>query len=262
MKPILTAAAVMTALLCSSPVLAKARAQVEGCLKGMVKTRACDRMIQNYWQHNTSIERVAREERIDPLLLKSLVAYESRYNSKAVSPKRATGLTQVMPATAAELGVSNRIHLYDAEVSLRTGSRYFRQMQDLFPGRLDLALAAYNAGPNRVRRAGGIPKIKETQDYVRNILALYREFQLKESRTGHPGRGNGLQHVTMNNTTQSPTPRVSLPTRRTGPVSAAKTTGKKQTSTSSASTKKNQSRFKTSNESTSSSRFQTASNGS
>lgn len=50
-------------------------------------------------------------------------------------------LTQVMPATAAELGVSNRIHLYDAEVSLRTGSRYFRQMQDLFPGRLDLALA-------------------------------------------------------------------------------------------------------------------------
>lgn len=243
MKTALTTATIITTLLCSTPVWAKARTQVEGCLKGMVKTKACDNLIKNYWLHNSTIERIAREERIDPDILKALVAYESRYNHKAVSPKQATGLTQVMPATAAELGVSNRIHLYNAEVSLRTGSRYFRKMLNQFDGRLDLALAAYNAGPNRVRRAGGIPKIKETQDYVRNILALYQAFKLKSGQYQ-----TGLQHVTMTS--------VSLPTRRTGSVKATNTKSTKVKTTTK--TNKGKPRFQTSNEGTTSRRFQTA----
>lgn len=80
--------------------VAKQRAVVEDCLKGKRQTQSCYTLIANYWQHAPTIERVAREEGVDPKWMKSLIAYESMYNSRAVSPVKATGLTQVMPATA------------------------------------------------------------------------------------------------------------------------------------------------------------------
>jgi hypothetical protein len=98
-------------------------------------------------------------------LLASLVWQESRWNHQAVSPKGAVGLTQLMPGTARDLGVDPR----DPVANLHAGARYLRQQLDTF-GRVELALAAYNAGPNRVRRAGGIPPIRETQQYVAAVI--------------------------------------------------------------------------------------------
>lgn len=165
----------VTALFISPLVCAD---KVSGCLKGHLNTPECRRMIVNYWQHSPVIERIAIQEGVEPELLKALIAYESRYNHRAVSQVRAIGLTQVMPRTAEGMGI-HPAQLYIPAVSIRTGARYLRQMFHVF-GRLDLALAAYNAGPSRVRNAGRkIPSILETQDYVHNVTSLYIEFKRK-----------------------------------------------------------------------------------
>lgn len=176
-------------LSCTAAVAAKPD-QVTACLQGRLKNRGCYTMIANYWKHVPTIERAACSEGVDPRLMKSLIAYESRYKSSAVSPVQATGLTQVMPATArGEFGLS-RDHLYHPEISVRAGARYLTKMYRQF-GRLDLALAAYNAGPGRVKGAGNrVPTIRETQDYVRNITALYAVFKEK-----YPGEQCGVQKV-------------------------------------------------------------------
>lgn len=107
---------------------------------------------------------VACEYGIPVGLFDAMIIRESRYNASAVSPKSAFGLTQLMPGTAAGLGVNR----YDVEQNLRGGARYLRQQLDRF-GAYHLALAAYNAGPGRVRN-GTVPRIVETQDYVANVL--------------------------------------------------------------------------------------------
>lgn len=104
---------------------------------------------------------------ISPALLEALVWQESRWNSGAVSPKGARGFTQLMPGTARELGVNAS----DPSSNLEGGARFLRSQLDAFNGDLEKALAAYNAGPRRVQLAGGIPNIRETQNYVRAILA-------------------------------------------------------------------------------------------
>lgn len=103
---------------------------------------------------------------LSPALLEAVAWQESRWNPVAVSPAGARGLAQLMPATARMLGVDPD----DPLANLEGGARYLRQQLDAFDGNLEKALAAYNAGPGRVRRAGGIPAIRETQDYVRSIL--------------------------------------------------------------------------------------------
>ena len=103
-------------------------------------------------------------------LLDALVWTESRYNPLAVSPAGAAGLGQLMPATAKELGVSNR---FDPMANIFGAARYLRQMLDRF-GVVHLALAAYNAGPGAVERAGGIPRNGETPRYVRDVLRHWR----------------------------------------------------------------------------------------
>ena len=99
-------------------------------------------------------------------LLDALVWTESRYNPFAVSPAGAAGLGQLMPATAKELGVFNR---FDPMANIFGAARYLRQMLDRF-GVVHLAVAAYNAGPGAVERAGGIPRNGETPGYVRDVL--------------------------------------------------------------------------------------------
>ena len=99
-------------------------------------------------------------------LLDALVWTESRYNPLAVSPAGAAGLGQLMPATAKELGVFNR---FDPMANIFGAARYLRQMLDRF-GVVHLAVAAYNAGPGAVERAGGIPRNGETPGYVRDVL--------------------------------------------------------------------------------------------
>ena len=118
-----------------------------------------------------AIDAAARAEGVDPRLLASLVWAESAFKQGSVSHAGATGLTQLMPATAAGLGVDAS----DPLENLRGGARYLKIQLDRF-GSADLALAAYNAGPGRVRRAGGVPDIPETQGYVRSVLGHYRNL--------------------------------------------------------------------------------------
>lgn len=117
---------------------------------------------------------------LDHELLQALIAAESGFDAQAVSPKGAVGLMQLMAPTAARYGVkSDRISsiahkLTDPAVNLRAGARYLRDLMALFPGRLDLVLAAYNAGEGAVQRAGNkIPNYPETQNYVKTVLQLY-----------------------------------------------------------------------------------------
>lgn len=116
------------------------------------------------------IERAAAESGIDSGLLDALVATESGYNPKARSSAGAMGLTQLMPGTARGLGVSDP---FDPWQNLSGGARYLSQMIRKF-GDVRTALAAYNAGPGAVERAGGIPRYAETQAYVEKVMRLYQ----------------------------------------------------------------------------------------
>ena len=112
------------------------------------------------------VQTAADSASISPALLAALIAQESGWNPQAVSSKGALGLAQLMPATARELGVDPR----DPAANLLGGALYLRRLLDSFDGDIERALAAYNAGPGRVRRANGIPAIAETQAYVRSIV--------------------------------------------------------------------------------------------
>lgn len=103
---------------------------------------------------------------LSPALLEALIWQESRWRASAVSPAGARGLAQLMPGTATYLGVDPD----DPMANLEGGARYLREQLDRFDGDLEKALAAYNAGPGRVIRAGGIPRIRETQNYVAAIM--------------------------------------------------------------------------------------------
>lgn len=107
------------------------------------------------------------------ILLQSLVKQESRFNVAAQSPVGAFGLTQLMPGTAADLGVDPR----DPRQNLDGGARYILQQLETF-GSVELALAAYNAGPGNVKKYGGVPPFKETQAYVRRIPGYMKEYAL------------------------------------------------------------------------------------
>ena len=117
-------------------------------------------------QWSTKIAELSQRFDLSPSLIAALVWQESRWRPDAVSPVGARGLAQLMPATARELGVDPR----DPAANLEGGARYLRQQLDAFDGDIERALAAYNAGPGRVRRANGVPRIKETQQYVSAIV--------------------------------------------------------------------------------------------
>ena len=103
-------------------------------------------------------------------LLRAVAKAESGFNPKAVSKAGAMGVMQLMPGTARSLGVSDP---YNARQNILGGAKYLKQNLDRFGGDISLALAAYNAGPNSVTKYGGIPPYKETQNYVKKIMADY-----------------------------------------------------------------------------------------
>ena len=117
------------------------------------------------------IEAAAEQAGVDPRLLASLVWAESGFRAEARSHAGAIGLAQLMPGTAAGLGVNAA----DPAQNLLGGARYLRAQLDRF-GSPALALAAYNAGPGRVAQAGGIPRIAETQAYVPRVLGYYEQL--------------------------------------------------------------------------------------
>ena len=113
------------------------------------------------------VAELAAKYDISPTLLEAVVWQESRWNELAVSPVGARGLAQLMPGTAAQMGVNPG----DPMANLEGGARYLRLQLDAFGGDIEKALAAYNAGPGRVAKAGGVPNIRETRAYVAAIMA-------------------------------------------------------------------------------------------
>lgn len=112
---------------------------------------------------------------LEAALVQAVIKAESNFNSKAISTKGALGMMQLLPETARDMGVRNP---FDIEDNIRGGSRYLRLMLDQFNNKLDLALAAYNAGPGAVRRHGGIPPYEETRNYVERVKKYLYEYQI------------------------------------------------------------------------------------
>ena len=117
-----------------------------------------------------TIESIATRHGVDARLVEAVVRVESGGNPRAVSPKGALGLMQLMPTRATLLGVAD---VFDPRANLDGGVRHLRDLLARYAGNVHLALAAYNAGEEAVRRYGGIPPYRETQEYVRKVLALY-----------------------------------------------------------------------------------------
>src|SRR3954462_234173 len=115
------------------------------------------------------IARHSDNQNLDPRLVRALIQAESGYNVRAISNKGAIGLMQLMPDTASELNVNP----YDPEQNIQGGTMYLRRMLDHFAGKVELAVAAYNAGPGAVEKHGGTPPFAETRDYVKRVLALW-----------------------------------------------------------------------------------------
>jgi soluble lytic murein transglycosylase-like protein len=126
----------------------------------------------------------ARRHSVDEDLLHSVIAAESNYDPRAVSPRGARGLMQLMPQTAGSFSVSDA---FDPEQNIEAGTRYLRRLLALYVNNLRLALAAYNAGPERVAQARGVPRIAETRGYIERVLRRLRERKQAAS-AGNPSR--------------------------------------------------------------------------
>ena len=120
------------------------------------------------------IRPAAEKYGLDPNLVAAVIWAESSGDPDAVSTKGARGLMQLLPSTARELGVDN---LFDPRDNVDGGTKYLRKMLDSHNGNLELALAAYNAGPDAVRRHGGLPPHKETKTYVARVMRMYEKTQ-------------------------------------------------------------------------------------
>lgn len=148
------------------------------------------------------IRQIAQAQNVDPALVKAVMAVESGFNAGAVSPKGAIGLMQVIPDTGARFGVSADARrtveqkLADPRTNIAAGVRYLRWLMELFPGNLELVLAAYNAGEGAVQRYNNkIPPFPETQQYVSTVLQFYRFYSPGGSPVG--AAAGGINRVKM-----------------------------------------------------------------
>jgi len=118
------------------------------------------------------IREKSRKYDIEPSIIRALISAESNWDVYAISDKGAIGLMQLMPATAWEMNVKNP---FDPEQNIEGGTRYLRMLLDRFNGNIEVAVAAYNAGPGAVQKSGGIPSFSETRKFVRNVISSYRK---------------------------------------------------------------------------------------
>ena len=145
------------------------------------------------------IESAAREASLDPALVHAVISVESAYNATARSPAGAIGLMQLMPDTAMRYGVKDPAR--SLEGNLKAGTMYLRDLMRMFKGRIELVLAAYNAGENAVIKYGErIPPYAETQAYVPAVLAKYREWReplppVEEQKPSAPAEPVRIQYM-------------------------------------------------------------------
>jgi len=131
-------------------------------------------------QYDALIQAAAARNGVDPALLKGLIRAESNFDPNAGSPAGAQGLTQLMPGTAAGLGVTD---VHDPAQAIEGGAKYLRSQLDAFGGDETKALAAYNAGPGAVTRYGGVPPYAETQQYVQRVLGYAAGYRSQVTTT-------------------------------------------------------------------------------
>jgi soluble lytic murein transglycosylase-like protein len=130
---------------------------------------------------NEVVNSASGRYRLDPDLVNSVIKAESGFNVRAVSPKGAQGLMQLMPRTASKLGVPNT---FDAQANVEGGTRYLRELLERYNFDLIKALAAYNAGPQRVEQYGGVPPYYETRAYVARIVRDFNKKKVSQHSTG------------------------------------------------------------------------------
>jgi soluble lytic murein transglycosylase-like protein len=144
--------------------------------------------------YEQQIDSAAQTYGIDPAILKGLIKQESGFNPNAGSPAGAQGLTQLMPGTAAALGVTD---VHDPAQSIDGGARYLKQQLDRFGGDYSKALAAYNAGPGAVQRYGGVPPYAETQNYVKSILAFAQQYRQDGGQSATASQSQSTTYSTV-----------------------------------------------------------------
>ncbi|MCX7774020.1 MAG: lytic transglycosylase domain-containing protein [Clostridia bacterium] len=140
-----------------------------------VYTRLSQDQIQELMPRiNEAIDKYSSQFGLDPKLVRSVIKQESGFQPFALSTSGAMGLMQLMPGTAEGLGVTDP---YNIEQNIKGGTQYLYYQMKAFDGNLDLALSAYNAGPNAVKKYGGIPPYAQTQDYVKKVKQYYQMYQ-------------------------------------------------------------------------------------
>lgn len=142
--------------------------------KGRSSAQPRKQKVRDTAEYDAHIEAAARMYKIPAELVRAVIVAESNFDPKAVSHAGAQGLMQLMPATAVEMYCHDS---FDPVQNIYGGTRYLRVLANMFDGDIVKTVAAYNAGPNAVRRAGGIPRFAETQEYVRRVIRLYRIYK-------------------------------------------------------------------------------------
>ena len=137
-----------------------------------------ERIPLNRKAYDDEIRAAAQVFTVDDALIRAIIHAESAYQPEALSPRGAQGLMQLMPATQVELQV---IDVFDPLSNIEGGTLYLSRLLNQFNQSVELAAAAYNAGPGAVREYGGIPPYKETREYVRRVKILYRRYRSGES---------------------------------------------------------------------------------
>jgi soluble lytic murein transglycosylase-like protein len=140
----------------------------------------------HWWERATDappdeIDKAAALYKIPAELIRAVIAVESAGDTSAVSHRGAIGLMQLMPKTAGSMYVEDPV---DPRQNIQGGTRYLRTLANEFKGDMMLVLAAYNAGPEAVRKYGGVPPFEETRGYVRKVMAYYAEYKRASARRG------------------------------------------------------------------------------
>ena len=175
----------------------RVHASVEDITRPLSTPSRYNWLIPRSW-YDPMIQKVASAHGVDPALVKAMVQAESAFDPLAVSEDGARGLMQVLPETAARYRVRDR-DLHNPYLNLQAGVSHLRSLLDLFDGNLRLAIAAYNAGENAVRRHRGVPPYPETRDYLDKVLGLYWQYRRVVSANDSEVRKNKPQKLIVSN---------------------------------------------------------------